>query len=190
MLLIKLAFVLMGIAFLVLETKSVIQFSLLFGTTWLNNSLIFLAVLLLVLAANWTATVLENTRPVLWTIYGLLLISALFPLIYPLSNLLNIDSTFVRFVAASLMTFSPIYFANLIFSLTFKDQKIAEHVFGWNLLGATFGGIVEYGSMAWGYNVLSFVIAICYSAVFLMLLGARRRMATSIFEACPQNHRS
>jgi spermidine synthase len=177
MLLIKLSFVLMGIAFLVLETKSVIQFSLLFGTTWLNNSLIFLAVLLLVLAANWTATALENTRPVLWTIYGLLLVSSLFPLLYPLSNLLSLESTFVRFVAASLMTFSPIYFANLIFSLTFKEQKIAEHIFGWNLLGATFGGILEYGSMAWGYNVLSFVIAICYSAVFLMLLAARRRMA-------------
>jgi hypothetical protein len=176
MLLIKLSFVLMGIAFLVLETKSVIQFSLLFGTTWLNNSLIFLAVLLLVLAANWTAAVLENARPVLWTIYGLLLVSSLFPLWYPLSNLLNIESTFVRFVAASLMTFSPIYFANLIFSLTFKDQKIAEHIFGWNLLGATFGGILEYGSMAWGYNVFSFVIAICYSAVFVMLMAARRRI--------------
>jgi spermidine synthase len=176
MLLIKLSFVLMGIAFLVLETKSVIQFSLLFGTTWLNNSLIFLAVLLLVLVANWTAAVIENTRPILWTIYGLLLLSSLFPLLYPLSNLLNIESTFVRFIAASLMTFSPIYFANLIFSLTFKDQKIAEHIFGWNLLGATFGGILEYGSMAWGYNVLSFLIAICYSAVFFMLLVARRRM--------------
>ena len=43
----KLAFVLMGMAFLLLETKSVIQFSLLFGTTWLNSSLVFLAVLLL-----------------------------------------------------------------------------------------------------------------------------------------------
>ncbi len=178
MLLMKLSFVLMGIAFLVLETKSVIQFSLLFGTTWLNNSLIFLAVLLLVLAANWTATVLENTRPVLWTIYGLLLVSSLFPLLYPLSRLLSIESAFVRFIAASLVTFSPIYFANLIFSLTFKDQKIAEHIFGWNLLGATFGGILEYGSMAWGYNALSFVIAICYSAVFLLLMAARRRMAT------------
>lgn len=180
MLLIKLSFVFMGIAFLVLETKSVIQFSLLFGTTWLNNSLIFLAVLVLVLAANWTARVVENTRPVLWTIYILLLVSSLAPLVYPLSRLLSIESTFVRFVAASVMTFSPIFFANLIFSLTFKEQQIAEHIFGWNLLGATFGGILEYGSMAWGYNVLSVVVATCYTAVFLMLLAARRRMATPV----------
>src|SRR5262249_28736618 len=48
----KLAFLLMGVAFLLLETKSVIQFSLLFGTTWLNNSLVFLGILSLVLLAN------------------------------------------------------------------------------------------------------------------------------------------
>src|SRR5207248_9747011 len=41
----RLAFIFMGVAFLLLETKSVIQFSLLFGTTWINNSLVFLSVL-------------------------------------------------------------------------------------------------------------------------------------------------
>jgi hypothetical protein len=40
----NLGFALMGVAFLLLETKSVIQFALLFGTTWVNNSLVFLAV--------------------------------------------------------------------------------------------------------------------------------------------------
>ena len=52
---IKGAFFFMGVAFLLLETKSVIQFSLLFGTTWLNNSLVFLAVLVFVLVANHLA---------------------------------------------------------------------------------------------------------------------------------------
>ena len=51
----KWAFFFMGLAFLLLETKSVIQFSLLFGTTWLNNSLVFLAVLIFVLIANHLA---------------------------------------------------------------------------------------------------------------------------------------
>jgi spermidine synthase len=49
---IKAAFFVMGAAFLLLETKSVIQFSLLFGTTWINNSLVFFAILSLVLLAN------------------------------------------------------------------------------------------------------------------------------------------
>src|SRR5262249_29940611 len=137
------AFVLMGTAFLLLETKSIVQFSLLFGTTWLNTSLVFLAVLALVLAANWTATAAPLRKPsAIYVIYGLLLASCLVTFLFPLSRLLAFESRAARFVVASLMTFSPIYFANLIFSLTFRDEEVPEHLFGWNLLGATVGGIV------------------------------------------------
>ena len=41
----------MGAAFMLLETKSVVQFALLFGTTWFVNALVFAGVLLAVLAA-------------------------------------------------------------------------------------------------------------------------------------------
>ena len=46
----------MGVAFLLLETKNVATFALLFGTTWLVNALVFAGVLLVVLAA------VETTR--------------------------------------------------------------------------------------------------------------------------------
>ena len=174
MLAVKAAFVLMGIAFLLLETKSVIQFSLLFGTTWLNNSLIFLAVLVLVLAANWTVQWVKQARH-LWVFYILLVLSALSTYVFGLHHLLEVKSLLLRFVLASLLTFSPIYFANLIFSLVFKDQTMPEHIFGWNLLGATFGGILEYCSMAVGYNFLSILVVVCYTLVFVLVLLARRQ---------------
>jgi len=174
MLAVKVAFALMGIAFLLLETKSVIQFSLLFGTTWLNNSLIFLAVLISVLAANWTVQWVKKARH-LWVFYILLVVSALSTYVYPLHHLLEVKSLLLRFVLASLLTFSPIYFANLIFSLVFKDQTLPEHIFGWNLLGATFGGILEYCSMAVGYNFLSIVVVACYTLVFVLVLKAQRQ---------------
>jgi hypothetical protein len=176
LLLVKIAFVLMGTAFLLLETKSVIQFSLLFGTTWLNSSLIFLAVLLSVLAANWTIQYFKVAR-FLWLFYVLLAVSALSSFFLPLHNLLALAGFFPRFVTASLLTFLPIYFANLIFSSIFKDQKFAEHIFGWNLLGATFGGVLEYSGMAFGYNALSLIVLGCYTLVFLLLLLAKRRMS-------------
>jgi predicted membrane-bound spermidine synthase len=171
--LIKLAFVLMGMAFLLLETKGVIQFSLLFGTTWVNSSLVFLAALLLVLAANATAELVLNPRALPLT-FALLMLSCLAPLAYPLANLLDVESTFLRFVLAALLTFSPIYFANLLFSLTFRDQPVAEHLFGWNLLGATLGGAVEYSSMMFGYNALAVVVAVCYLLVFALIELSRR----------------
>ena len=44
-------FFLLGVAFLLLETRSLVTFSLLFGNTWIVNSLVFFAVLASVLAA-------------------------------------------------------------------------------------------------------------------------------------------
>ena len=46
----------MGAAFLLLETKNIATFALLFGTTWLVNALVFAGVLVIVLAA------VETTR--------------------------------------------------------------------------------------------------------------------------------
>lgn len=165
----KLAFALMGVAFLLLETKSVIQFSLLFGTTWLNNSLVFLGILLLILAANWSAYGLRG-RWVMRATFVALLASSLATLVYPLSNLLYVQNAVLRFAGAALLTFSPIFFANLLFSLAFRDQPAAEHLFGWNLLGATLGGILEYSSMALGYNALSWIVACSYALAFALLL--------------------
>ena len=41
----------MGSAFMLLETKNIATFALLFGTTWLVNALVFAGVLVVVLAA-------------------------------------------------------------------------------------------------------------------------------------------
>jgi hypothetical protein len=173
-LLLKLAFVGMGIAFLLLETKSIVQFSLLFGTTWKNTSLVFMAVLVMVLAANWVARAMRS-RWVIPAAYGLLVASCLLTLVYPLANLLSVESNALRFAIASLMTFSPIFFANVIFSVSFRDQEIPEQLFGWNLLGATIGGVIEYASMATGYNFLAVIVACCYTVVFALLVLYRRR---------------
>ncbi|MBI4880340.1 MAG: hypothetical protein HY812_11880 [Planctomycetes bacterium] len=164
----KLAFALMGAAFLLLETKSVIQFSLLFGTTWLNSSLVLLAVLLLVLAANWTAHALRGGL-LLWLTVPALLLSALATFVVPLADLLYLENGLARFLAASLLTFSPVFFANLLFSVAIRSQGAAEHLFGWNLLGASAGGILEYSSMALGYNALALLVALLYAATVLLL---------------------
>ncbi|WP_462137166.1 spermine/spermidine synthase domain-containing protein [Candidatus Mycalebacterium sp.] len=159
------AFLLMGAAFLLLQTKSVIQFSLLFGNTWLNSSLVFLAVLVLVLAANWVATIIKSNKfvPVA---FSLLLFSCLPALFVPTYKLLAVDSVVMRFVLASLMTFLPIFFANTIFSSIFSKQKTHEIYFGWNLIGAVGGGILEYTSILAGYQFLALLVLFIYAGVF------------------------
>lgn len=167
----KLAFFLMGVAFLLLETKSVIQFSLLFGTTWLNASLVFLGVLLLVLAANWLATLLPPGRRTLQITGAVLLAACAIPLAIPLADLATIASPALRFAAAAPLTFAPIFAANLLFSLVFREQEVAEHLFGWNILGATLGGLLEYAGMATGYGALALVVLACYTLALACLTG-------------------
>jgi hypothetical protein len=53
----------MGMAFLLIETKSVVQFALLFGTTWLVNALVFAEILLSVFAAIEVARHVRLRRP-------------------------------------------------------------------------------------------------------------------------------
>ena len=53
----------MGVAFLLLETKNVVQFALLFGTTWAVNAAVFAGVLLSVLAAIEVARRVRIARP-------------------------------------------------------------------------------------------------------------------------------
>jgi hypothetical protein len=167
----KLAFFLMGVAFLLLETKSVVQFSLLFGTTWLNASLVFLGVLILVLAANWLATLLPRGRRTLTWTGVLLLASCAVPLMFPLADLAAVESPALRFAGAAPLTFAPIFAANLLFSLVFRDQPVAEHLFGWNILGATLGGLLEYTGMATGYGALALVVLGCYVLALVCLAG-------------------
>jgi spermidine synthase len=175
---VNLAFLAMGLAFLLLESKSVVQFSLLFGTTWLNSSLVFLGVLVSVLAANWAATWLAGPR-VLAGIFPLLVGTCLLPLAYPLSHLLAVESPPLRFLAAVALTFSPIFLANLTFSVAFREQAAPEHVFGWNLLGATLGGVSEYASLAVGYNALALLVTAAYVLAFAFLWLSRRRPAAA-----------
>ncbi|QMU56032.1 MAG: hypothetical protein GKS04_02410 [Candidatus Mycalebacterium zealandia] len=161
------AFLLMGAAFLLLETKSIIQFSLLFGNTWLNSSLVFLAVLVLVLAANWVAAIIKSDKLVPAAFF-LLLLSCLPALVIPTDTLLAVDNVPMRFVFASIVTFLPIFFANMVFSSIFRKQKFHEIYFGWNLVGAVGGGMLEYTSILVGYQFLALIVLSIYAVVFAL----------------------
>ena len=95
----------MGAAFLLLETKSIVQFALLFGTTWLVNSLVFAGILLSVLLAIEIAERVKRLPPGL--LYSALLVSLGVAWVVRPEQLLGL-SPVTRFVAATTITFAPI----------------------------------------------------------------------------------
>jgi hypothetical protein len=154
----------MGGAFLLLETKNVVQFALLFGTTWLVNALVFLGVLLSVWAAIETAR--RRRLPPMWVLYLLLLAAIAVAWAVPGHVLLGL-SPFPRFLAAVALAFAPIYLANLVFAQRFADVGSTTSAFAANLLGAMVGGGLEYLSLVTGYRVLLLVVAGLYVAAFV-----------------------
>jgi hypothetical protein len=154
----------MGAAFLLLETKNVVQFALLFGTTWFVNSLVFAGVLLAVLAAVEVARHVRLPRPLV--LYVALLVSLAVAWVVPQENLLNLP-TEARMVVASAIAFAPIFFANLVFAQRFADVASSTTAFATNLLGAMIGGVLEYLALISGYRFLLIVVAVLYGFAFL-----------------------
>jgi len=153
-------FFFMGMAFLLLETKSLSFFSLLFGTTWLVNSVAFSGILLSVLMANLLIqhTSIQRRAP----LFVCLMLCLFAAYALPPSLFLHIDSTILRYCSGILIMFLPIFFANLIFSREFKDAEESTRAFGWNLLGAVAGGGLEYLSLIIGFRNLLWIVAFCY----------------------------
>ena len=135
-----------------------VQFALLFGTTWFVNALVFIGVLVAVLAA------IEISRR--WTfrpprLLYLLLLFCLAVAAGAARQPAKLDFL-PRFVCAVLLAFTPILIANLIFAQRFKDVAELVTAFGANLLGAMLGGILEYLSLLTGYRALLIVVAVLY----------------------------
>jgi len=154
----------MGAAFLLLETKSVVQFALLFGTTWFVNALTFTGILLSVLAAVEVARRVTFRNPP--RLYAALLVALLAAWTVPLERLLSLPVG-LRFVAAVMVAFTPIFLANLVFAQRFKDVSSSAPAFGANLLGAMIGGLLEYGALLVGYRALLVVVAVLYGLAFV-----------------------
>jgi hypothetical protein len=154
----------MGAAFLLLETKSVVQFALLFGTTWFVNALVFGGILLSVLGAIEVARRVRVQRvgPLYLTLFAALAAAW----IVPASALLGLAPP-ARFAAAVALAFAPVFLANVIFAERFRDVESSTVAFATNLLGAMVGGILEYASLVSGYRALLPVIGALYGAAFL-----------------------
>ena len=154
----------MGLAFLLLETKNVVQFALLFGTTWFVNALVFISVLFSVLFAVELSQRVKLPKPKI--LYCFLALSLAANWVIPADSLLSL-SPIMRLFFAGVLAFLPIFIANLIFAERFRGEKDSTVAFGANVLGAVLGGLLEYTALLVGYRSLLFVVAAAYTLAFL-----------------------
>src|SRR5258707_9324435 len=161
----------LGTAFMLLEVKSLTTFSLLFGRTWLVNSLVFFAILSSVLLAILVNRRFKFKRIGVFylLLFGVLLLNILLP-----PDALLLSNPIFRYILASVLAFAPVFLANIIFTNSFRDSETADIAFASNLLGIMVGGGMEYFSMLIGYRLLLIPVIVFYACALLLRLRSRR----------------
>ncbi|MGA2017499.1 MAG: hypothetical protein ABSH26_11120 [Opitutaceae bacterium] len=163
-------FGLLGMGFLLLETKSISDCTLFFGATWFVTMVVVAGVLLMVIGANLLAERLKGFSP--WMYAPLFAILALL-LVVPREHVLEFSFA-GRLLWTLLVVPLPVFFAGIIFSTTFRGAAFPSAAFGANLIGAMLGGFCEYLGMAVGNHRLSMLVIVAYLGSMLVLASARR----------------
>jgi hypothetical protein len=167
----------LGAAFMLLETRSLVTFALLFGSTWLVNSLVFFAILCSVMLAIYISAKFP-LRPSA-VLYWLLVAALVAAYLIPQDAFLSIDFLPLRYALASIVAFLPVFLANLVFAGSFKGTgPSADVAFASNLIGIMLGGMLEYTSLLIGYRHLLLIVIGFY--VLSALLLRRREPATEM----------
>jgi hypothetical protein len=149
----------LGAGFMLLETKSVVHMALLFGSTWLVNSVVFFAILVMILASN--LFVLALKPKILWPYYALLVASLVVNIVVPMSKFLALPG-WTKVGVSCAVVFVPIFFAGIVFGALFRDSSQPDIDFGSNIAGAIMGGLAESLSLVIGFNYLLVVAVVFY----------------------------
>jgi hypothetical protein len=149
---------------MMLETRSITQFALLWGSTWVVASLAIGSVLAMALAANFVVSRVEVTRP--WAVGGLLVALLAVNYLIPVGRV-GFESRAAESLFYAVLMFSPIVCAGLLFGSAIKRSTSLARDYGTNLLGAMVGGVSEYLSLLTGFRWLLFAIALCYIGALL-----------------------
>lgn len=165
-------FFVLGAGFMILETKAITQFALIWGSTWVVASSTIASVLVMAALGAWLASRVTRVRPWLVGIplLGLLLLAYLLPV-----GTIGFGSVAAETAFYSVLTFSPVLLAGLLFSGSLKQTDNVAFAYGANLLGAMAGGVGEYLALVTGYRVLLVAIALCYLAAIVLYPRAEQR---------------
>lgn len=164
----------MGCAFMLLEVRAMADLSLLYGSTWVVNSVVIAGVMLVILFGTWLANRLSAKHiPML---AALLLASLLVTILVSVSSVAALGSV-LGSVLPVLLYLIPMGVAATIFGLFFKASPATSQALAFNLLGGILGICLEYTSMALGIRALGWIVLAAYIAALSVHFIYVRRLS-------------
>ncbi|MEO7702037.1 MAG: hypothetical protein ABIZ04_22650 [Opitutus sp.] len=156
---------LLGAAFLLCETGFVTQMNLLFGATWRTSAIIFGAILIALVGATLIGRrwIIPSRPAVIATAIAIVVVAYL-----PLREMAP-GGFAARVVFALFVCGVPLTFAGLVFASRFAVREQADVAFGWNVVGAVMGGILEMSSMLLGLRAVFIGAGLLYAITFFFM---------------------
>jgi SAM-dependent methyltransferase len=149
-----LPFFFLGSGFMLVETKAITELGLHLGGTWVVIAAAIMLVLVMAFLANLivTRTQLKLAGPA----YAGLFLSLLVGYGFAVSHGQWMFGPPLMQLALSCVVLTiPLFFAGIIFSSLIGEARInISTAFAYNLMGALFGGVMEYNSMYFGFAFL------------------------------------
>lgn len=153
-------FFLLGAGFLLMETKAITDLSLLFGSTWVVNTIVIGSFLVMGLIANiYVAKKKISIGKMFIFLCGLIVVNTI--LSYSLFSGLP---SILKIIFSGITVGLPVFFSGIIFSSAFKNTQFPSHALGINLFGAITGGVLENTVMIGGNILVGFLALIFYLA--------------------------
>ena len=156
----------LGAAFMLLETRSLVTFALLFGSTWLVNSLVFFAILCSVLLAVLLQRAASSCAG-RGRLYALLFALLLLNYVDAAAIAAGIGSPTLRYRWPACSRSRRSSLANVVFSRSFRDTSRPTARSPRTCSGIAVGGMVEYAALATGYQALLLLVMAFYAAALL-----------------------
>ncbi len=152
--------VLVGMAFMLLEVRALADLSLLFGSTWIVNSVIIGGVMIVILIAN---NIIDRLPALNKKIVGPgLLLSLVLPLSIRSGQLTGLG-TMAGAAIGTVVYLIPMLFGACLFAILFKSAKDTPTALAFNLVGGVIGICLEYLSMLTGIHALGWIVFILYA---------------------------
>lgn len=171
-------FFFLGAGFFLLEAQIISKMALLFGTTWLVNSIAISGLLLLIVGSNVLVEYRRNVN--IGFAYAGIFASIIVSYAIPMQSLF-VASYWLKALTALAVLGMPVFFAGIVFIRSFAAAGFQGAALGSNLFGALVGGLLESLSMWTGIRSLLVVAALLYLASWLAL-RARKSLPTTTQE--------
>jgi spermidine synthase len=169
-------FFFLGAAFMLLEAHIISQIALLFGTTWVVNSIAISGLLVLIVAAN----LIVHWRPTIGVTVAYLGIFASIIVTYIVPpEAFFLSSFWAKVFVSTAVLCLPVFFAGIVFIVGFAREGFRSDALGSNLFGALVGGMLESMSMWTGMRSILILVALFYALSWIVLTRQTSRIEQS-----------